>query len=129
MVVLAQKGDSSAYEHLVKRFQDMAVGYGYALLGDWQSAQDVAQEAFITAFYTLPKLENPAAFPGWFRRIVQSQAHRQYRIQKAVLVPLEYVVETVSVLPEPAEAFEQREVEQQIQMAIAELPEAQRSVV
>jgi RNA polymerase sigma factor (sigma-70 family) len=129
MVVLAQKGDSSAYEHLVKRFQDMAVGYGYALLGDWQSAQDVAQEAFITAFYTLPKLQNPAAFPSWFRRIVQSQAHRQYRIRQTALVPLEYAVEAISVLPEPAEAFEQREVEQQIQMAIAELPEAQRSVV
>jgi DNA-directed RNA polymerase specialized sigma24 family protein len=85
MVMLAQKGDSSAYEGIVKRFQDMAVGYGYALLGDWQSAQDVAQEAFITAFYTLPKLQNPDAFAGWFRRIVQTQAHRQHRVRQAVL--------------------------------------------
>ena len=128
-VKLAQRGDSMAYECLVKQFQDMAVGYAYAMLDDWQLAQDVAQEAFITAFYTLPQLQNAAAFPGWFRRIVWTQIHRQHRTRKPVLVSLETVLETASGAPEPSEVLETNEANQQIQVAVHELPEAQRTVV
>ena len=63
-------GDKRAYEPIVRRFQDMAVAYGYATLGDWQLAEDAAQEAFIAAYCELPALRDPQAFPGWFRRIV-----------------------------------------------------------
>ena len=36
-------GDADAYAGLVWRFQDMAVGYGYSILGDFQLAEDAAQ--------------------------------------------------------------------------------------
>jgi hypothetical protein len=42
----ASRGDSTAFVILVQRFQDMAVGYGYAVLGDFHLAEDAAQEAF-----------------------------------------------------------------------------------
>jgi hypothetical protein len=32
-------------------------------------AQDAAQQVFIDAYLSLHKLLEPAAFPGWFRRI------------------------------------------------------------
>lgn len=35
-----------AYAALVERFQDMAVGYAYALLGDLHLAQDVIGQAY-----------------------------------------------------------------------------------
>ena len=38
-----QQGNTDAYEPIVQRFQDMAVGYGYARLGDVQLAEDAAQ--------------------------------------------------------------------------------------
>ena len=47
LVIRAQQGESRAFEELVRRFQDMAVGYTYAMLGDWQEAEDAAQDAFI----------------------------------------------------------------------------------
>ena len=43
----AQDGDVDAYGQLVRRFQDMAVGYAYTVLGDFYLAEDAAQEAFI----------------------------------------------------------------------------------
>ena len=58
-----QLGEHSAYEKVIGCFQDMAVGYGYSILGDLQLAEDAAQEAFIRAYYSLPELHNPAAFP------------------------------------------------------------------
>ena len=107
LVERSRKGDSAAYTQIVYRFQDMAVGYAYSLVGNWQEAEDIAQEAFISAYYTLSKLYNPAAFPGWFRRIVFTCAHRILRGQHPVLVPLEYVADTK--LPDPFDAIVRHE--------------------
>lgn len=76
LVAQAQKGDGRAYGTLIRRFQDMAVGYAYGILGDLHLAEDVAQEALLEAYRHLPSLRNPAAFPGWFRRIVFTQINR-----------------------------------------------------
>lgn len=43
-------GDRDAYEATVMRFQDMAMGDGYAPLGDMGLAEDVEQEVFSNAF-------------------------------------------------------------------------------
>ncbi|MDQ3919834.1 MAG: hypothetical protein M3348_15305 [Acidobacteriota bacterium] len=70
LIMRARGGDADAYAAVVWRFQDMAVGYGYALLRDFQLAEGAAQEAFLEAYRSLSALREPAAFPGWFRRIV-----------------------------------------------------------
>jgi DNA-directed RNA polymerase specialized sigma24 family protein len=76
LVKLAQAPDANraqrhaAFGELVVRFQDMAYGYAYAILGDAHLAQDAAQEAFIAAYQKLAQLREPAAFPGW------AEAHR-----------------------------------------------------
>ena len=57
----AQAGDLAAYDAVVRRFQDMAVGYAYSLVGDFHLAEDAAQEAFIEAYLDLNKLQEPAA--------------------------------------------------------------------
>lgn len=40
----AQNGDLCAYGTIVQRFQDMAVGYAYSILGNFHFAEDAAQE-------------------------------------------------------------------------------------
>jgi len=55
----AQNGDANAYGIIVQRFQDMAVGYGYAVLGDFHLAEDVAQETFVEAFRYLSNVSGP----------------------------------------------------------------------
>ena len=74
LILQVRHGSAEAYEPIVRRFQDMAVGYGDARLGDLQLAEDAAQEACVTAYIGLPSLHDPAAFPGWFRRILH-QSH------------------------------------------------------
>jgi DNA-directed RNA polymerase specialized sigma24 family protein len=49
-VIDAKAGDPEAYGAIVRRVQDMAVAYAYAILGDFHLAQDAAQEAFLEAF-------------------------------------------------------------------------------
>ncbi|HET9221902.1 MAG TPA: RNA polymerase sigma factor, partial [Roseiflexaceae bacterium] len=118
-----------AYEQLVRRFQDMAVGYAYAVLGDWHLAEDVAQEAFITAYYDLPTLRMPRAFPAWFRRVLFKQVDRIRRRSALTIVPLEWAQEIATPQRDLVQLLEQRELSQQVRFAIASLPEHQRVVV
>lgn len=124
-----QAGNSEAFAALVRRFQDMVVGYSYSLVGDRQLAEDVAQEAFLTAYLHLSTLRQPAAFPGWLRRIVERQAYRLRRGQPMMLLPLEAAVNCVATAPEPALLLEQSEDRDQLYAVLAALPEPQRVVV
>jgi RNA polymerase sigma factor (sigma-70 family) len=125
----AQAGDRLAYEQLVRCFQDMAVGYAYAALGDWHLAEDVAQEAFVTAYYDLPTLRAPLAFPAWFRRVLFKQIDRIRRRSRPTTVPLEWALEIATPQRDLSQLVEQRELSQQVRRAIASLPEHQRVVV
>ena len=125
LIIASRQGDSDAYEEVVRRFQDMAVAYAYAQLGNWQEAEDAAQEAFIAAWYGLLGLRDAAAFPGWFRRIVHSRANRRLRVQGPQLVSLEQVGEIALADPPP----ESGRLSDDIAATIDSLPEAQRSVL
>ena len=125
IVIRARQGESRAFEELVRRFQDMAVGYAYSLLGDWHEAEDAAQDAFVKAYCSIIQLRDAAAFPGWFRRIVYTQAQRRLRIKTPVWVSLELAGELAVAGPAPALDAGQAE----LWALIDSLPEAQRSVL
>ncbi len=127
LVVRAQAGDLDAYGQVVRRFQDMAYGYAYALLGDFHLAEDAAQEAFIQAYRDLGKLDAPTAFPGWFRRIVLKYCERLTRRKRIATVPLESARGVTSDRPGPAEKAERREMADRVLEAIRSLPENERT--
>ena len=93
LLARAQDGDLEAYGEIVHRFQDMAVGYARAILGDFHLAEDVAQEAFVEAYLNLSKVYGAHAFPSWLRTIVFKFCDRQTRKKKVRLVPLETAAE------------------------------------
>lgn len=127
LVNRALSGDAVAYEVLVRRFQDMAVGYGYSMLRDFQLAEDAAQEAFFEAYRNLSKLREPAAFPGWFRLIVFKQCDRIIREKHPATVPLEDVAERASAETGQVQMMEERETSDKIFEAINALPEHERA--
>jgi RNA polymerase sigma-70 factor (ECF subfamily) len=57
----AQQGSLAAFDQLVRRFQHMAVGYAYSIPGDFQLAEDAAQEAFVQACQSASKSDPPSA--------------------------------------------------------------------
>ena len=82
----AREGETEAFGILVRRFQDMAVGYGYSILHDFQLAEDAAQEAFFEAH------RSPSCVSG-VRRLVPAhrlQAVRPHHRRRVVAtVPLD----------------------------------------
>jgi RNA polymerase sigma factor (sigma-70 family) len=126
LVTAAQAGDLDAFGQLVERFQRMAHAIAYTMLGDAHMAEDVAQEAFIEAFICLPKLREPLAFPGWFRRIVHKRGDRLVRGTKPTLLPLDAFGQLPSSALDPSMVAESRELQQGVRAAINALPEADR---
>jgi uncharacterized protein len=123
----AQAEKSRAFSEIVSRFQDLAFGCAYAILGDFHLAEDAAQEAFIAAWRNLEQLRPPAAFPGWFKRIVLTQCHRLTRRKCFPTVGLELMAEIPAAGDLPA-AYELQEQQQQVLAAIQALPEHERLV-
>ena len=66
IVIRARQGESGAFEVLVRRFQDMAVGYAFSLLGDWHEAEDAAQDAFVSAYCSILQLRERRPFQAGF---------------------------------------------------------------
>jgi RNA polymerase sigma factor (sigma-70 family) len=127
LVIQAQKGNVEAYGNLVKRFQDMAYGYSFSLLGDFHLAQDAAQEAFVEAYRKLSQLRNPAAFAGWFRRVVFKHCDRFTRGRRHTTVPIEKASGVSSKQPGPAEIAERNQMKEEIVRAVRALPKQERT--
>ena len=127
LVAAAQAGDLEAYGEIVRRFQDMAFGYAYAILGEFHLAEDASQEAFVEAYRDLSKLSDAAAFPGWFRRIVQRRCGRLRRGKRVPTVPLEAAAGVAASDGDPSRAAEVREIKDAVLEAIAKLPQAERT--
>lgn len=122
-------GDNEAFGSLVRRFQDMAVGYGYSILHDFQLAEDAAQEAFFEAYRKLASLREAAAFPGWFRRIVYKHCDRIVRGKAFSVVPLDAADHQSAMEISQLESLVQGEVNYKIRSAIDSLPEHERSTM
>lgn len=129
LVQAAQEGDRAAFGEIVNRFQDMAFAGAYALVGDAYLAQDIAQEAFLEAYRNLSKLREPAAFPGWFRRIVMGRGHRELRQQPHQLLPLERVDALSTDRDDPAQQIDTLHLQTELTQALATLSETQRLVI
>lgn len=74
LVERAQKGDSRAFDLLVRKYQHKIIGLVTRYIHDSGDVQDVAQEAFIKAYRALGKFRNDSAFYTWMYRIAINTA-------------------------------------------------------
>lgn len=69
-VPAAANGDTEAFEALYRRFAPKLVPVLWRLAaGDRARAEDWLQDAFVQAWGRLRHLRDPAAFPGWMKRL------------------------------------------------------------
>jgi RNA polymerase sigma factor (sigma-70 family) len=126
LVRRAAGGNVEAFVELTRRFQHFAFGSALALLGDFQEAENAAQEAFVAAWSALPSLADPAAFPGWLRGIVRHQAFRVLRRQRPELLPLSAAEGIAADEASPEMRLDERRQAAAVLAAMAELPAALR---
>lgn len=74
LVQRAQEGYLDAYAILVDRHGRLAYRVALRLLGNHEDAEDIAQEALVTAWQQLPRFRADSSFPTWLYRIVTTRA-------------------------------------------------------
>ena len=77
----ARRGDLPACEAIYRLFHQPAYSIAYRICQCPQLAQDVCQEAFITAFGRLRQFRGESPFWGWLRRVVVNHAISTLRRQ------------------------------------------------
>src|ERR1700761_2059987 len=79
----AQKGDRSAFDSLVRRYDRSVLRLALHMLGNEQDAQDVHQDAFIKAYRHLSNFRFECSFYTWLYRIVTNLCLDQLRRRKS----------------------------------------------
>ena len=79
LIERCQAGHDSAFEDLVRRHQGRAVNVAWQLLGNWEDALEVAQDAFVRVYRTLDGFRGDCEFTTWLYRIVVNLAHNKHR--------------------------------------------------
>ena len=74
LVQRVQRGDKTAFDMLVRKYQHKVVKLVTRYLRDPADAEDVAQEAFIKAYRAIPQFRGDSAFYTWLYRIAINTA-------------------------------------------------------
>jgi len=129
LVRRARRGDEDAFETLVRRHLKAAYPVALSRVSDPQDAEDVCQEAFITALQKLDLCERPEHFRAWFLTIVRNRAHnfRKYQDVRRTQ-PLEHAAGAATD-DDPARDVERVHIRERISEALGELTDLQRQVV
>ncbi|HEX6383933.1 MAG TPA: sigma-70 family RNA polymerase sigma factor [Anaerolineae bacterium] len=133
LIEQAKKGDVAAFNRLVLHYQELVYNVTYRIMGEPQAAEDITQEAFISAYKALNRFRG-GNFKAWLLRIATNSCYDELRRRKrrpqSSLDRLTEDNESFAFLRSPQEGPEghqQRlELVQAIEHCLEELPDEQR---
>ncbi|VEP18878.1 RNA polymerase sigma factor, sigma-70 family [Hyella patelloides LEGE 07179] len=143
LIVRCQQGsqpDRVAFSELLRRYESHVNRLFYHLAPDWQERADLAQEVWIRVYRNIKRLQEPAKFRGWLSRIATNLFYDELRKRKRNAQPLsldapvrvsdgEMSWELPSDMPSPTDNLATKEFYDQLQKAVAELPESFRTTI
>ena len=127
-----QKGDTAAFEILVRRYERPLFTFLLRLTRDRDKTEDLFQDTFLRVLKALPRYREKGKFSSWLFRIANSvviDAGRQARVRRGQILYDEQKVYGAEASTErPDLSVERSELMDQIEAALAMLPEKQRRV-
>lgn len=139
LIQQCKQGQLAAFDQLVEQYEKRVFNFAYRMAGNYDDANDVAQEAFIRVFNSIHTFRGDANFSTWLYRIVTNvYLDERKRAKSHLHTPLDDYIEleenTVTrqvedTGPSPADLAEQQERQDLLQGAIQSLPDYQRVMV
>jgi RNA polymerase sigma-70 factor (ECF subfamily) len=141
LVAKLKAGDDAAYEELVRRHGGRMLAVARRFVRDDETARDVVQDAFLSAFRAIRGFDGHAQISTWLHRIVVNAAlmrlrSRQRRPEQSIepLLPTfqedgHHVEPVVSWADAGDRLLERLETRTLVRAAIADLPESHRVVL
>lgn len=136
-VEAARQGDLEAFNVLVDRYQSTLFNVALRLTGSRECAEDVTQEAFLSAYRSLARFEG-GTVRSWLIRIAANEAKDELRrrSRKDLAVSLQnerdsfdQPIDVADQAPDVGEAAERGDLARIIQAALLELPDEQRLAI
>lgn len=141
-VTLCRKGDTEAFSVLVGRHSKKMLNIACRMLGDYDEACDVTQEAFLAAFRGIKGFKAEAKFSTWLCRIVINHAKNRLK-QRQSLSRVETASLDASAAGEgrcpsclaasdgedPVSQLERKELEHAVQACVSALDDDHREVL
>ncbi|MCX5916083.1 MAG: sigma-70 family RNA polymerase sigma factor [Deltaproteobacteria bacterium] len=72
LVSSCRKGEIDAFEALVEKYQKKMLNVAYRMIGDYDEACEVVQDAFLSAYRSIKKFRGEARFSTWLYSIVMN---------------------------------------------------------
>ena len=138
LVRRVQAGDAEAFEDLVRAHEKTVYNLALRMTGNPQDAEDMAQEAFLKAYRSLPDFRGESKFSVWLYRITANVCLdflRRKRRADAISLTVEddegdevqWEIPDERVLPE--RELERKLTRDAVRRGLAALPEEQREIL
>jgi len=128
LVRRAQEGYVDAYAELVDRHGGLAYRVALRLLGNHHDAEDVAQEALVTAWQQLPGFREKSSFPTWLYQIVTRRALNRIT-RTRITESLDLLGDVSAGADEPGQHTERDLTVDAVTAAVTALPPPQRVAI
>jgi RNA polymerase sigma-70 factor (ECF subfamily) len=139
LIERCKRGDLAAFNDLVRKYEKQVYNFAYRLTGNYDDANDVAQDAFLRVFNAIGSFRGDASFSTWLFRITtnvflderkRAKAHPQSSLDEYLELGESSVTRQIEdPSPTPEVVLEESERAQILSKAVSELPEYQRAMV
>jgi RNA polymerase sigma-70 factor (ECF subfamily) len=125
-----KKGDPSAFEAILRKYQDRVYNLCHYMLKNSEDAQDAAQDVFLKAYRALRGFRPDSSLYAWICRIAvticldyKRKSHREAPRRETIKEDLP------SDEPNPEQLYASAEIPRSIQLALQKLPEKLRAAI
>ena len=131
LVARSLSGDTDAYGDLVRRYQTSVYATAFYYVGRHGAAEDIAQDALLAAYKSLPRLKDPERFGPWLKEVTCRTAanwlrRNRGRLEYETPLPHRRTISIEDARENPRASTEHREQLERVQKAIDTLPERYR---
>src|SRR3954470_5935069 len=135
LAAAVRRGDDRAFEELFRRYHQRVTGYVARMVGCREHAQEIAQEAFISALRRLRETDQAIAFKAWIYGIARNGAidHLRARSRRGTEVGFDHIEGVAEpqhlTTPAPEAAMENKQTLTDLQGAFGGLSEAHHQIL
>lgn len=129
----AQQGDHAAFGRIVAACQGGITAIALAMVRDVQASEDIAQDAFVSAWRNLDRLRKPSSFLPWLRQITRNLARDHLRRRKTERRSDAEFDDVLAYVADPsdtqADMLERQETNELLSELLDDLPEESRELL
>jgi RNA polymerase sigma-70 factor, ECF subfamily len=128
LVAAAQRGDATAFDHLVTRHRRAVYQVCYRFVQHHDDAADLTQDTFVRAWKALGRFRGQARFSTWIYRIAVNVSLNRVSLKTPASEPADFDL-VAGDTPPPGHALAARERQAEVRRAVRSLPPRQREAL